>query len=172
MRPTRPATAVALLARARAARGQALVEFALTIPIFLLLVVALFDVGRAVFTYNAITNAAREGARLAIVNQDVASVQQRTVGQAAGTIAATTDVTVTFENGSGLACNGVGNNPSLAIGCSAVVTATSTWQAITPLVGNIIGPLTFTATSSIPVEFVCGVATAPITSPASCPKQP
>jgi Flp pilus assembly protein TadG len=54
--------------RARS-RGQALMEFALVIPIFLLLVVALFDLGRAVFAYNTLTNAAREGARMAIVNQ-------------------------------------------------------------------------------------------------------
>lgn len=157
----------------RHAHGQALAEFALTIPIFLLLVVALFDVGRAVFSYNALTNAAREGARLAIVNQDVPSVQQRTVSQAAGAIAATADVTVTFvDPASGDPCDGAGSNPALSIGCSAEVTAVSHWSAITPLIGNILGPLTFTATSSIPVEFVCGVASAPITSPANCPKQP
>ena len=34
--------------------------------------VALFDLGRAVFSYNTLTNAAREGARMAIVNQDKA----------------------------------------------------------------------------------------------------
>jgi hypothetical protein len=55
-------------------RGQALVEFALVIPIFLLLSVALFDMGRAVFAYNTLTNAAREGARMAIVNQDKAMI--------------------------------------------------------------------------------------------------
>ncbi len=155
------------------ARGQALVEFALTLPIFVLLVVALFDVGRGVFAYNALTNAAREGARLAIVNQDVASIQDRALAQSSGSIAATTDVTVTFlSSASGNPCNGAGSNPALSIGCSAEVTAVSQWQAITPLVGNIIGPLAFTATSSIPVEFVCGVPTAPITNPALCPKQP
>ena len=57
------------LARAGRSRGQALMEFALVIPIFLLVVVALFDMGRAVFAYNTLTNAAREGARMAIVNQ-------------------------------------------------------------------------------------------------------
>ena len=53
----------------RRPRGQGLIEFALVIPIFLLLLVALFDLGRAVFAYNTLTNAAREGARMAIVNQ-------------------------------------------------------------------------------------------------------
>jgi len=44
-------SAVWRLGRRRGARGngQALVEFALVIPLFLLLMVALFDMGRAVF---------------------------------------------------------------------------------------------------------------------------
>jgi hypothetical protein len=46
-----------------ARRGQSLVEFALIIPIFLLLMVVIFDLGRAVYYYSAIHNAAREGAR-------------------------------------------------------------------------------------------------------------
>lgn len=153
-------------------RGQALAEFALVIPLLLLLLVAVFDVGRAVFAYNAITNAAREGARLAIVNQDATSVQARTAGQASG-IATTSDVAVTFvESATGDPCTGTGGNPALAIGCSAHVTVTASWRAITPLIGNVIGPLTFTAAASLPVEFVCGVASAEITNPASCPKQP
>ena len=153
-------------------RGQALAEFALAIPLVLLLLVAVFDVGRAVFAYNAITNAAREGTRLAIVNQDITSVQTRAAGQAIGTTT-TADVAVAFvESSTGDPCNGVGGNPILAIGCSAQVTVTAHWQAITPLIGNILGPMTFTSAASHPVEFVCGVASAEITNPASCPKQP
>jgi len=62
-------------------RGQAMVEFALVIPIFLLIFVALFDLGRAVFAYNTLTNAAREGVRLAIVNQDKPSIIARAKNQ-------------------------------------------------------------------------------------------
>ena len=43
--------------------GQALVEFALVLPIFLLLLFGLIDVGRLVYTWNALNQAAREGAR-------------------------------------------------------------------------------------------------------------
>ncbi len=49
-------------------RGQSLVEFALTIPVFLLLAVVIFDFGRAVYYYSAIQNAAREGVRYGAVN--------------------------------------------------------------------------------------------------------
>ena len=50
-----------------ATRGQALVEFALTIPIFLLLVFGLIDMGRFVFGQSTLSQAAREGARLGAV---------------------------------------------------------------------------------------------------------
>jgi Flp pilus assembly protein TadG len=46
-------------------RGQALVEFALVVPVFLLAVFGLIDVGRLVYTNSALSQAAREGARLA-----------------------------------------------------------------------------------------------------------
>jgi hypothetical protein len=55
------------LAEARGRTGQGLVEFALVLPVFLLIVLALFDTGKGVFTYNSIGQAAREGARLAAV---------------------------------------------------------------------------------------------------------
>jgi len=51
-------------------RGQSLVEFAMIIPIFLLLGVVIFDLGRGVYYYSAIHNAAREGARYGSVNKE------------------------------------------------------------------------------------------------------
>ena len=57
--------------------GQSLAEFALVLPIFLVLFFAVIDLGSAIFTFNSLTNAAREGARLAIVNQDPASIIAR-----------------------------------------------------------------------------------------------
>jgi len=48
-------------------RGQALVEFSLAILVFLLMIVALFDVGRGVYMYNGVSEAAREIARVTAV---------------------------------------------------------------------------------------------------------
>jgi PKD repeat protein len=48
--------------RRRRARAQALVEFALILPVFLFLVVMTLDFGRLFFSYVQIDNAAREGA--------------------------------------------------------------------------------------------------------------
>jgi len=50
--------------------GQTIIEFALLLPVFLLLIVGFFDLGRAVFYYSSLTNAVRETARYAVVNHD------------------------------------------------------------------------------------------------------
>ncbi len=49
-------------------RGSALVEFALSLLVFLSLLFGVMDFGRALYTYHAVCHAAREGARFAIVN--------------------------------------------------------------------------------------------------------
>ena len=48
-------------------RGAALIETAFTIPIILLIAVGIFEFGRAYQTWQVLTNAAREGARVAIL---------------------------------------------------------------------------------------------------------
>lgn len=48
--------------------GQALVEFSLAITVFLLLVMGTVDLGRAVYQYNGVTEAARQLARVASVH--------------------------------------------------------------------------------------------------------
>lgn len=53
--------------RIRSERGAALIETAITIPILLLVSVSIFEFGRAYQTWQVITNAAREGARLAVI---------------------------------------------------------------------------------------------------------
>ena len=49
----------------REQRSQALIEFALVSPVLLLLLFGTIDIGRAVFYYDTLNHAAREGARLA-----------------------------------------------------------------------------------------------------------
>lgn len=50
--------------------GQSLIEFALILPLLLLLVMGLFDIGRAIFYYASLNTAVREGTRIAIVQPD------------------------------------------------------------------------------------------------------
>ena len=60
-------------------RGQGLVEFALILPIFLLLLFGMVEFGRAYMTKNILTGAAREAARQAVVQTDnVASLNVAT----------------------------------------------------------------------------------------------
>ena len=53
--------------------AQSLVEFALLLPLFLLIVTGIFDVGRAVWQENSLAYAAREGTRYAIVHGSAGS---------------------------------------------------------------------------------------------------
>jgi Flp pilus assembly protein TadG len=48
--------------------GQALIEFALVVPIILLVITGLFDLARATWQENTLAYAAREGTRYAIVH--------------------------------------------------------------------------------------------------------
>lgn len=50
-------------------KGQGLVEFALILPILLLLLVAIVDFGWMIFVKTNLNNAAREGARVYAVNE-------------------------------------------------------------------------------------------------------
>ena len=50
-------------------KGASAVEFALVLPIFIMLVFGIFQFGIAFNNWIAITHAAREGARLAVVGQ-------------------------------------------------------------------------------------------------------
>lgn len=47
-------------------RSQALIEFALVSPVLLLLLFGVVDIGRAIFYYDTLSHAAREGARTAV----------------------------------------------------------------------------------------------------------
>jgi Flp pilus assembly protein TadG len=69
--------------RGRGSRGQTLTEFALLAPVFLLLIMGVVDISRAIYYYNVISNAAREGAREAILQYNQCSNQSAgaTVGQ-------------------------------------------------------------------------------------------
>ena len=57
-----------LLVDIRGDRGQSLVEFAVVVPLILLIVTGVFDLARAVWQENTLAYAAREGTRYAIVH--------------------------------------------------------------------------------------------------------
>jgi TadE-like protein len=142
-----------------------MVEFALVVSIFVLVLVGLFDVGRAVFAYHTVNNAAREAARLAIVDQTVANIQDEGVGAASGLGLETTDVDVSFEEDDGSACSHLGTGDVFQ--CRAIVRVTYAYAASTPLIGNLIGEIDLVGESSFPVASNCrepDVASCPLGS--------
>jgi Flp pilus assembly protein TadG len=85
-------------------RGQALAEFALVLPVLMLLIAGIIDFGRAWNIKQAVTDAAREGARYAVVADGAvtldtvrAKVKQRLTLAAIDTSAATIDVAGAFH---------------------------------------------------------------------------
>lgn len=74
-------------------RGAAAVEFALMLPLLLLIVFGLIDFGRALNAQITITQAAREGARLDALGQSNSAVVSRTQTAATGLSLPASDVT-------------------------------------------------------------------------------
>jgi Flp pilus assembly protein TadG len=159
--------------RPRTRNGQGLVEFALVIPLILLMFMGILDFGRAIYAYNTIANAARQGARVAAVNQaDPSAPNNRLCAgdqpvenpasphlsikgcavQAAISLGLQPSaVAVNYAPPSGV---NISCSPTLDVGCIAVVTVTYSWAAITPIIGNIIGPIVMHSSSQIPIERV------------------
>ena len=89
------------IARRRGKRenGQTLVEFALVLPIFLLVLFAIVDFGMAFHSWITVTNSAREGARLGAVRATSGEIEQRVRDTAASLEQA--DLTVAVTNAEG-----------------------------------------------------------------------
>lgn len=82
-------------------RGSSLIEVALTLPLLLLVTAGIYEFGRAYQTQQVLTNAAREGARVAVLpNQPSGTAEARarlylTAGQLPNAADATISVTST-----------------------------------------------------------------------------
>jgi Flp pilus assembly protein TadG len=159
----------------RHGEGQTLVEFALAFPILILIMFGVFDLGRAVFAYNTVANAARDGARVAMVNQIETSpdcneskpiedpldphwsVKTCAANAATSLGIQPMDVTVTYSPppGTTLVCpsSPTPGNP-INVGCIASVKVVYTFHALTPVIGNIVGDIGMSSTSQMPVERV------------------
>lgn len=153
----------------RGQRGQSLVEFAFVLPIIVLVIVAFIEIGRAVFAWNTIANAARQGARVAAVNQLSVLTdcdESRPIEDpyephwsirgcaiaAAGALGITAaNVTVSYSSppSTTLTCS-----PTLHVGCLAAITVTYNYAISTPFVNWFIHSFTMSQTSEMPIERV------------------
>lgn len=127
-------------------RGQALVEFALIVPIFLVLLLGIVDFGWALKSWITVTNATREGARMGAVGwplgeyltdcndsgADDLTVVGRTCSALAASVDNVQDVTATCEERNGV-------EPCGQTGDAVVVSMSYGYDFITPLGSFIAG---------------------------------
>ena len=102
--------------------GQSLVEFALVLPIFFLVLFAIVDFGMAFHAWITVTNSAREGGRLGSVHASAAAIEQRVRDTATSLEQANLSVTVSNADDQG-------GQP----GESVVVDVSYSYSLITPL---------------------------------------
>jgi len=142
--------------------GQALVEFALIIPIFLALLFGVVDLGRVIWANDSLASAAREGARYASVHAGTGDaggqltvlatkpeIKAYTQGFATGGGAST--VTVCFSTvhyaTSSIGCTGDADEAGAGYKRGNLVTVTVTSQ-IPVLTGAVLGFGSFTVTGT------------------------
>ena len=120
----------------RGNRGQSVIEFALVLPILLLVLFGITEFGRAWMTSNILTSSAREGCRLAIVTgPNVAAVQARVTSVCTAAGVTPTSITV------------IGPDPSDPDRL-VTVTVNANFQVLTgAILGTFSGIIPLTATS-------------------------
>jgi Flp pilus assembly protein TadG len=124
-------------------RGQALVEFALIVPVFMLIAFGIFDFGFAFDSSLTISNAAREGARFGATNPDSTAITSRVRLVAGRLNDSNLTVTVSCQTSTGAACSG--GMAGAVSGTTVVVSVSYSYRMITPIVFGTTIPLNSTA---------------------------
>ena len=132
-------------------RGQALVEFSLTVLIFLVLLMGIFDFGRAIYMYNGVAEAAREIARVTSVHPGA------TLGGSAETLAvvATQKGLIPNLGNPTFACKNI-DNSAVGTQClppdhSVKVTISAVYTPVTPVL-SFLGDITVSSSSTAKVH--------------------
>ena len=131
----------------RREQGQALVEFALISIVFFILVFGMIDVGRAVWNYNTLAQATREGTRYAIVHGSNSSSPS-----GPGNEAAVVNTVQTYGGGlnpAQLTVNATWLGGSNAPGSDITVTSQYTYEPIFNFLGIVSFNMTSTSTMQI-----------------------
>jgi Flp pilus assembly protein TadG len=142
-------------------RGQSLVEFTIILPVIVLVVLGLFDLGRGVFAYNTLSQAARQASRMAIVDQDTDRVKAAAIAAAPSLGLTSGNVSVCFktDDSTQTSCSSptTDNCPEATrtMGCLAIITTTLNYQPITPVISTLFSSIALSSTSIQPIEYVC-----------------
>lgn len=138
----------------RRSRGQALVELALVLPIFLLMLMLIIDFGRIIYAYHTITQDAQEAERNGVVSPALTTVKYQKIRDAALTMSPGTPLANANITGApGVNCSslpgGVADTISAsscfypdgitATGNRIVVNISVSVPIITPIISNVVG---------------------------------
>ena len=104
-------------------RGQSAVEFALLVTVLLMFLMAILDLGRGLYAYTAITAAAQEGVRYALIHPGDGAGVDAVVRRHAVGLDPTRMTSALFEP-----------QPDIVS-----VTVTYDFVLITPLIGDLVG---------------------------------
>lgn len=132
------------MSRSRRERGQALVEFALIIPLFAMLVFALLDFGRVVYAQNTVSEAAREAARVGTLEPAAAAWKYDAIRAAA--VDKAPGLGLTTANVTGDDCTDCFYPAGAFSGGVVVVTVTTRVDLLTPILSQVLGG-SFTVTT-------------------------
>lgn len=114
-------------------------EFVIILTVLLLLILGTIDLGRGIFAYSVIQNAAREGARYGSIQPtDIGGIQAAARRLIKGVDASSIVVTHSFPDADTLA-----------------VTVTYTFRPVTPMLGTLLGgagAITLTSTARMLIE--------------------
>jgi hypothetical protein len=151
-------------------RGQGIVEFAIVLPVVLLLVFGIIELGFLIFSYSSVNSASREAARYGIAIGNVTGGQRYydcsgiidaglKIGRFAGMDSG--DFTIVYDNGPDegdgtylqkySSCTDLAShngNDSIRFGDRIVVTVNHDYHPLISYMGMHINPFTMTSTSS------------------------
>lgn len=136
--------------RRRQERGQALVEFSLTIIIFLVLLMGIIDLGRGIYMYNGVSEAAREIARVASVHPGTTFGSSAQITAVVGTqkgvipnLSVSSFACVDIDGSNGFTTAGI-----CPKGAQVTVSIVAPYTPVTPLMG-LVGTWYMHSTSSV-----------------------
>ena len=132
--------------RRSAELGQDLIEYAITLPLFMLIIFGVLDLGRGIFYFSAMYQGARDGARYGSVHPE--APPEEVVAQVEHWL--------------------IGLDPSLwaidtgcSTGTTSCVNVKYTFRAVTPVIGRFLldengvdGQLTLNTRSTMPLEYI------------------
>ncbi|MBA4384913.1 MAG: hypothetical protein C0410_09270 [Anaerolinea sp.] len=139
-------------------KGQATLELALVLPLFLILIFGVFEIALLFFTSVSVANASREAARYAATSgcpsstacvdadvqyyQDCTGIKNKAISKAPGISLVATNIAISYDHGpnnSGVisaitdVCSAT--TPTLITGDRVVVTVTKQFNLIVPIPG-------------------------------------